>query len=356
MKSLRFTLVALAFLIAACAAASAASLSGLHGKVIEVQSGDLLTVQVGTNRQAKVRIKGIDAPEQEQPWSAAAAQHLRELALGRDVTVEYTGVAHDGLIIGYVYLGDADLGMQMIRDGVAWSVKDGGVTTVGQDKLAMYEECEQLARKERRGIWQDEQPTPPWAWRAPKASTQTTPAAVPMQQVSAPEQRPQPARALRNENLRASKMDWWQNYAPKGLDLTMMLPTIPTQVYELPAEVKLQFVLGDDVVYFIIYVPHKEGMIRQKDFNDFVAGFKNGSNKSFERTGHLTEVKFQRDLPSSDNYIGAQYFTSFDGRPGVTRLYMTRKYMYAITALGGYEGDPRVDKFLDSISINKRTN
>ena len=359
MKSFRFTLVSLALLLVASASASASSM-GLHGRVIEVQSGDLLTVQVGVNRQAKVRIKGIDAPEQEQPWSDSAAHHLRELALGRDVTVEYTGVAQDGLIIGYVFLNDVDLGMQMVRDGVAWSAKDGGVG-VGLDKRAMYDECEQLARKERRGIWQDEQPTPPWEWRAPKASAptaslQTSPTATLTQQISALEKKQPPVRALRNENLRVSNMDWWEKYAPKGLELTAMLPAIPVQVFEFSGDVKAQMVLGDQMVYMIVYIPNKECPLQPKCFDDFVRGFRDGSNLAAQKTGRLSELNFQHNLPRADNYIGAQYQTSFDGRPGVTRLYITRKYAYALTVLGGYEGDPRVDKFLDSIVIKKTTN
>lgn len=146
-----------AFLCIGVADVNAAS---LFGKVIEVNSGDVITI-FNLNRPVRVRLLGVDAPETEQAFGEVAKKHLTDLVYGKSVLVEYSGIDGDHSLNGRVLLEGADVGAQMIRDGAAW------VDPSNQHRLSVadrevYQESEAAARNERRGLWQQENPVAPW--------------------------------------------------------------------------------------------------------------------------------------------------------------------------------------------------
>jgi hypothetical protein len=57
-----------------------------------------------------------------------------------------------------------------------------------------------------------------------------------------------------------------------------------------------------------------------------------------------------------NGYQGRQYQVVLGGVPGITRFYISARFVYAVAVIGGQEGDPRIDKFLSSFTINKKTN
>ena len=75
--------------------------ASLFGKVIEVNDGDIITI-FNLNRPVKVKLLGVDAPEPGQPFADVARQHLKDLVLDKLVTVEYSGLAANGSIVGRV--------------------------------------------------------------------------------------------------------------------------------------------------------------------------------------------------------------------------------------------------------------
>lgn len=158
--------LALFILTFVCGVVSA-SASVLYGRVVEVHDGRTVTVE-NTGRRIKVALKAADAPERDQPYGDVARQHLASLILNRQVSIEYTGLGPEAVLIGRVFCDDRDVGLQMIRDGVAWFDRSYE-TNLGALECNIYAESEQLARNERRGIWQDAQPTPPWEWRRMRA-------------------------------------------------------------------------------------------------------------------------------------------------------------------------------------------
>src|SRR5215217_5102949 len=153
-------LVPLVFLCAfLCTSAAAVKAASLFGKVIEVNSGDVLTI-TNLNRPVRVKLLGVDAPEMNQSFGDVAKKHLADLVLDKSVLVEYSGIAADSSLTGRVLLNDADIGAQMIRDGAAWfDTHSNRLSVTDRD---VYQQSEQAARNERRGLWQEENPTAPW--------------------------------------------------------------------------------------------------------------------------------------------------------------------------------------------------
>ena len=146
-----------AFLCMSVAAVNAAS---LVGKVIEVNSGDVITI-FNLNRPVRVRLLGVDAPEMDQAFGDIAKKHLADLVYDKSVLVEYAGISGDHSLNGRVLLEGADVGAQMIRDGAAW-VDPGNQHRLSATDREVYERSENAARSERRGLWQEEYPIAPW--------------------------------------------------------------------------------------------------------------------------------------------------------------------------------------------------
>src|SRR4029079_1842324 len=159
MNSVTKLITALAVLICLSAVAAAAT---LEAKVVEVPTGNTLVVS-NTNRSVRIRLKAVVPPEAGQPFSDAARDHLRALLLEQTVMVDYTHLA-DRYLEARVFLNGVDIGSQMLRDGAAWydHATDYELTESDRD---LYAQCEQAARTEKRGLWQDKSPVAPWEYR-----------------------------------------------------------------------------------------------------------------------------------------------------------------------------------------------
>lgn len=148
--------------LCACLLLSAAGVNAasLFGKVIEVSSGDVITI-INLNRPVRIRLLGVVAPEMDQAFGAVAKKHLADLVYDKSVLVEYAGIAGDYSLTGRVLLEGADIGAQMIRDGAAW-VDPGTQHRLSATDREVYQQSERAARSERRGLWQEENPIAPW--------------------------------------------------------------------------------------------------------------------------------------------------------------------------------------------------
>lgn len=147
-------------LFCACVSGASVNAASLYGKVIEVNSGDVITI-FNLNRPVRVKLVGVDAPEMNQAFGDVAKKHLTDLVFDRAVLVQYSGISSDSSLTGRVLLNDADIGAQMIRDGVAWFDPNESDRLAATDR-EVYQQSEQAARNERRGLWQQASPTAPW--------------------------------------------------------------------------------------------------------------------------------------------------------------------------------------------------
>ena len=133
----------------------------LTGKVVHISAGDTITVLDQTRTSYKIRLYGIDAPESKQPFGNVSKKHLGGLLGGGTVRVEWKSKNKYGRIVGTVFVGDLNVNLKMLYDGMAWYFKK-------YDHSKAFEDAEATAKKQRLGLWKNKTPVPPWEYRKTK--------------------------------------------------------------------------------------------------------------------------------------------------------------------------------------------
>nr|WP_279342499.1 thermonuclease family protein [Geotalea sp. SG265] len=136
--------------------------------VSEVHSGDTFSLTLPSGETLKIHLYGTDAPKREkrdpktgkvkrpgQPFGEEAFQVLKSKLERRKVSVNMMGKEkHSGTIV----IDKQDIGLEMVRAGFAWAHQCNPAGRVA----AEYAKAEEQARKERRGLWKQDHPQPPW--------------------------------------------------------------------------------------------------------------------------------------------------------------------------------------------------
>lgn len=141
-----------------------ASAADLHGKVVGVSDGDTVTVLDAEKNQHKVRLAGIDAPEQAQAFGQASKKSLSDMAYGKQAQVNWDKRDRYGRIVGKVSIDKIDVCLEQVRRGMAWHYKQYQREQSPADRQA-YAAAEDLARANHIGLWRDTNPVPPWDFR-----------------------------------------------------------------------------------------------------------------------------------------------------------------------------------------------
>lgn len=141
------------------------------GRVVRLADGDTFTLLVAGNKQMKVRLHGIDAPERQQDFGNAARKKMQELTTGHTISIEVKDTDRYGRTVGIARREDGlVINEEMLRTGLAWHYK-------AYDKNQKWDRMEQEARNKKVGLWSQPNPTPPWEWRQSKRNETTKPAA-----------------------------------------------------------------------------------------------------------------------------------------------------------------------------------
>ena len=156
---------ALVLLICLALAAPAFAAPAFTGLAISVADGDTLTVLTKDKRQVKVRLYGIDCPERGQAFGNRARQATTGLVQGKTVTVRPLDVDEIGRTVAIVESPEIVLQATLLATGMAWVYPRYCKLQAICDE---YRRLEAGARAERRGLWRDKAPVPPWEWRRSK--------------------------------------------------------------------------------------------------------------------------------------------------------------------------------------------
>jgi endonuclease YncB( thermonuclease family) len=155
--------VALLILVVVIASAATRPARTVKGRVVKVADGDTLTVLDKTNRQHKIRLAGIDAPERAQAFGTRAREVLAAKVFGRDVRVEVIDTDRYGREVGRIFLSRRYIDAEMVREGFAWRYPQW-------DWAGEFSPAETDARRSRRGLWAGKNPVPPWEFRKTKGT------------------------------------------------------------------------------------------------------------------------------------------------------------------------------------------
>lgn len=130
-------------------------------KVIGISDGDSFKV-LFKNQELKIRIHGIDAPERNMPFYLTSKKYLSHLIFNDYVFIKIRTKDQYYRYIAEVFLPNKqNIGQEMVKNGYAWH-------------FVKYSKDEQLAKnqifakKNKLGLWYDENPTPPWEYRKMK--------------------------------------------------------------------------------------------------------------------------------------------------------------------------------------------
>jgi micrococcal nuclease len=150
-------LIAVALLVWSMRAPTAAAT--LHGRVVRAVDGDTLVVRVDSGGVERVRLIGVDTPEDVRPgtpvqcYSLRAAAFTRRALAGRRVVLRVGREARDryGRLLAYVRRDGArdDLEIDLLRRGLARPLPIAPNTQHASE----YAELAHEAARARRGLW-----------------------------------------------------------------------------------------------------------------------------------------------------------------------------------------------------------
>lgn len=158
----RMLIPATVFLLWAAASAFAAG-PVLLGKVTKTIDGDSVILQQN-GRNHEIRLWGVDCPEYDQPYGAAAGKLTRRLVGNGSVRVEVKSNDSYGRVVGVLSRGTVNVNEELIRQGAAWVYSQYCREAI----CGEWRELETAARSQHLGLWHERRPTAPWKWRRRK--------------------------------------------------------------------------------------------------------------------------------------------------------------------------------------------
>ena len=89
------------------------------GEVVGVADGDTISV-LRDGRAVRVRLQGVDCPENAQDFGTKAKQFTSSKVFGKTVTIMPRDIDRYGRTVATVMVDGEDLGLALVRAGLAW--------------------------------------------------------------------------------------------------------------------------------------------------------------------------------------------------------------------------------------------
>lgn len=129
----------------------------LTGNVVAVVDGNTFRLTTEEGEGLEIMLFGVDCPEEGQPFAEEAKVLLEKMILRKKITVIIHGKDRWGRRQGAIAYNKTDPREVLLSEGLAW--------TAERNPMDNFERLKQQAASGRKGIWADDNPTPPWIYR-----------------------------------------------------------------------------------------------------------------------------------------------------------------------------------------------
>lgn len=140
----------------------------VSAKVSSVIDGDTVDVRLSCGDKIRIRLSAIDCPENGQEWGVIAKSGLIKLIGGRYVHLELHGTDDKERAIATIYVDNKgeflNVNERMVMLGHAWVMRRY-YRHLSKERQSQFNQLENWAKSKRVGLWQSENPIPPWRWR-----------------------------------------------------------------------------------------------------------------------------------------------------------------------------------------------
>jgi endonuclease YncB( thermonuclease family) len=136
----------------------------INGKVISVVDGNTIEVETDKNEQYIIVLAGIDSPELTQEYGEKAKKYLQRMVLEETVVIEFHGKDRKGNHMAIVMKKEIDIRIELLKEGLAWTSEKNP-----HPELEVYRT---KAQEKSKGLWKENNPTPPWTYRRQQSMLQ----------------------------------------------------------------------------------------------------------------------------------------------------------------------------------------
>ena len=133
----------------------------ISGKVVKVADGDTITILNSRNKQIKIRLYGIDAPEKAQDFGNVSKEYLANLVAGKNIDIMVIDTDRYGRYVGRINIDGKEVAEEMIKSGLAWLY----TSYCKISECKQWKELETQAKAAKIGLWSNPSAKEPWQWR-----------------------------------------------------------------------------------------------------------------------------------------------------------------------------------------------
>lgn len=136
--------------------------SQIKAKIVKVKDGDTVVALLSNNEQEALRLADVDCPENGQAFGKNAKQFTSSQVFGK--TIIFYRISKDKYrrtVAKIFYNDEKYLSAEIIKSGFGWWYYQNS-------KNIKLKEYENLAKRDKLGLWSDEKAISPWDFRKAK--------------------------------------------------------------------------------------------------------------------------------------------------------------------------------------------
>ncbi len=130
------------------------------GSVEKIIDGDSLLIVSG-KKTIEIRLYGVDSPEYNQPFAGKAKKLVKRNVFGKKILVRPVYYDSYQRLVAIVEYNEQTLNSELVKAGLAWVYPHYCRKKICRS----WQQLEDSARANKKGLWSVARPIPPWQWR-----------------------------------------------------------------------------------------------------------------------------------------------------------------------------------------------